>query len=501
MRITAKQALINWNKFKKDLERQTPVDRTEKAADKIARVKRLEADDEAWMKYYFPGYCKKPFAPWQSRYIKASQKKGKRFIVRKVFRGGAKTTLTQMLMCKKVMTRSVRNMLWVSKNLDAAIEMIRVLRLQFEGNPRLINDYGEQKNLGAWGDEKFVLRNGASIRALGKGQSPRGAKEEEARPDCIVWDDGDDDEEVRNKTRLDNTYDWCMGALFGCFSVGGDNLFIGLGNKIAQDCIIERLSLVADDCETVNLLNEKGQPTCPKWFTLADCLYMMEKMGTRLAQREYQNNPIVEGKVFKTEWVQYKPMRALSVYGRALVSYNDPSFKNKKNADHKALVLMGLVGHEIHIVKAWCGLATVHEMVMWHYELDQYLKARSATAEMYMEEVFLQDLLYDDFNKVAEEMKYPIPIRGDKRKKPDKDARIESLGGHWERGNWYFNELEKENHHMQRLITQFTLFEMGLNGIKKDGPDACEGAYVKLKEKIFLSSPAIIGSRKSTRLY
>lgn len=499
MRID-KQALKQWDQFVKDVERYTIVDRSEDDVAKLKRIAELEGDWQAWLKYYFPQYCSKPFTKWQKQYAAAILKTGKRFVVRKVFRGGAKTTVTQMLVMYMIMTKRVKNLLWVSKNLEAAIEMIRVLRLQFESNQRLINDYGDMKNIGAWSDEKFVTRTGASVRAIGKGQSPRGAKEEEARPDCIICDDIDDDEEVRNKTRLDQTFDWVMGALFGCFSVSGENLFIGLNNRIAKDCIIERLSDIADDTDTINLLNSRGKPTCPEWFTLADCEYMISKMGTRLAQREYFNNPIVEGKVFRSEWFQEKAMQSLSNY-TALVSYLDPSFKSRKNADHKALVLLGLTGGEIHIIKAWCAQATVNEMVMWHYELDKYLKSTGAVAEMWMEEVFLQDLLYNDFNQAAQEMGYPIPIRGDTRKKPDKDARIEALSGYFERGQLYFNSLEFGNHHMQRLKQQFLLFEPGSNGIKKDGPDAVEGAIYKAKEKIFVSQPAVVGQRKRSNKY
>lgn len=500
MRIE-KNALIRWDKFLKDLEQSVPVDHNENSGDRLKRVQTLEADWQKWLQYYFPKYCSKPFTAWQKRYAKALLQPGKRFVVRKVFRGGAKTTITQMLIMYMIMTKRVRNVLWVSKSGEAAIEMIRVLRLQFEGNPRLLHDYGELKNLGAWTDEKFVTRTGASVRAIGKGQSPRGAKEEEARPDCIVVDDIDDDEEVRNKTRLDQTYDWVMGALYGCFSVDGNNLFVGLNNRIAQDCIIERLSQVKHaDVETVNLLNEKGKPTCPEWHTLDQCLYMIDQMGTRLSQREYFNNPIVEGKVFKNEWLQHKPMRSLTNYA-VLVSYLDPSFKSRKNADHKALVLLGLIGGEIHVVKVWCAQATVQEMVLWHYELMEYLKMHNGTADMYMEEVFLQDLLYQDFNQVALEKGFPVPIKGDTRKKPDKDARIEALSGYFERGQVYFNELEEANHHMQRLQEQLLLFEMGNNGIKKDGPDALEGAIFKAREKIFVSAPAVIGARRRSAKY
>lgn len=499
MRINNQQ-LIEWEKFLKDLERATPVINDETPEEKRKRVDGLMADWQKALRYYFPNYCTKPFTAWQKRYAKRLLGKGKRYIVRQVFRGGSKTTFTQMMVVYMILAKRIRNLLWVSKSLEAAMEMTRVLRLQLEGNQRLINDFGEQKAIGAWGDEKFVTRSGVSVRAIGKGQSPRGAKEEEARPDCIILDDVDDDEEVRNETRLNNTWDWTMGALFGCFAVDGDNLFIGLGNKIAEDCIIERMRQIADDFEQVNLLNAAGRPTCPEWFTIEDCNYMIGKMGTRLAQREYFNNPIVEGRVFKTDWLQYKKLPRLSEY-KYLVAYLDPSFKNKKTSDHKSLVLVGLMRGEYHIHKAYCAKASVNEMIAWHYDLDQYLRRHNAAAQYWMEEVFLQDLLYDDFNKAEDTYGYRIPVRGDTRKKPDKDARISACSGDFERGNVYFNEDEKDNHHMQELWMQFSLFAPGETRIAKDGPDSFEGAREILKQMVFTSEPPTYGKRQLSSKY
>lgn len=498
MRISEKQKLLNWDRFVKDTMRATPIDRSEAVEKKITRKKNLEDDWEAFMLYYFPQFCKAKFARWQKRYVKRVLQGGKKYIVRKIHRDGAKTTFTQMLVIYLMCRGKFKNLLWVSKSNDGAMEMLRAVRLQLEANQRLINDYGEFKTLGAWTDDKFVTRQGVSFRAIGKGQSPRGAKEEENRPDVIICDDIDDDEEVLNKTRLDKSWDWMTGALFGCFSVDGDILFLVLNNKIAKDCLVERASEVADDSETVNLLDENGNVTWPERFSLEDCQYMIKKMGTRLSQREYFNNPITEGKNFKSEWIQHKPMKSLKDYS-VLLSYLDPSFKSGKHADHKALILLGLCKGEIHVIKAWCAKASVAEMIEWHYQLKSYLDSESAVADMYMEEVFLQSLLYKDFYEASVAKGFAIPIRGDTRKKPDKDSRIGALAGYFERGQWYFNDLEKENHHMQQLVEQFILFEQGSNGVKKDGPDACEGGLYLAQQKIIHRVPPVIGKRQTNR--
>ncbi|MGD1960546.1 MAG: hypothetical protein ACFB2Y_16925 [Fulvivirga sp.] len=501
MKQTSKQALKRWDDLVKGLKKQTPVDLNEPKAAQLKRKERLLRRWDQFMYYYFPNYCRAHFSKWHKRMAGKIINEGKIYLVRKIHRDGAKTTFTQMLVIYLAVRGDIENLLWVSKTYDAAEEMLRPIRLQFEGNDRLKHDFGDQKTYGTWSDGKFVLASGISFRALGKGQSPRGTKEEEKRPDIIICDDIDDDEEVLNEQRLNKSWDWMTGALYGSFSITGNKRFIVLNNRIAKDCLVERASQKADNTETVNLLDKEGKPSWPERFSLADCLYMIEKMGTRLSQREYFNNPIIEGKVFKEEWIQFKKLPRLSQYAY-LVAYLDPSFKNKRTADHKALLLIGLYKGEYHIIKAYCANASIAEMIGWHYELNDYLRSQGITAHWFMEEVFLQDLLYDDFNAAGLSRGYRIPVQGDTRKKPDKDSRISATSGDFERGSVYFNAAEQENHHMKELYEQFLLFEMGKNGIKKDGPDAWEGGRFKLQELVFTAQPPVVGKRgRSKNMY
>ncbi len=108
-----------------------------------------------------------------------------------------------------------------------------------------------------------------------------------------------------------------------------------------------------------------------------------------------------------------------------------------------------------------------------------------------MEQVFLQDLLYKDFAAAAVK-KHPLPVSGDTRKKPDKDARIEAMSGLFERGSIFFDEDIKEEHHTQALIEQLLNFEPGVKTLK-DGPDALEGAIFLLNQSLALSADVEVG--------
>ncbi len=55
---------------------------------------------------------------------------------------------------------------------------------------------------GAWETGEFTCQSGCSFRAIGAGQSPRGTRNKNFRPDCILIDDIDTDEECRNPERI-----------------------------------------------------------------------------------------------------------------------------------------------------------------------------------------------------------------------------------------------------------------------------------------------------------
>jgi hypothetical protein len=497
--------------FVKQIKSDAPAQIGESVHARKERVQYL-LDKKNWpkaMKYYFPNWVKSEFAPFHIRggnaVLNFTQKKN--VFVWEIARNMSKTTWWQMkaimLNLRKIsgLSHGYDAGIWWSKTFDQASESLTSIRLQFEHNPKLKQDFGEFKSFGQWDEKSFTTSQGLYWKALGKGQSPRGSKKDEQRVNLFIGDDFDDDEEIRNQKRLDQSWEWFTDALMPVADVSDHALYVMLNNLIGKDSIQARAVKIADYHERVNLLDERGRPSWAARHSLEDCQYMINKIGTRAAQKEYFNNPLVEGKVFKEEWLQYKKVDNLGSY-HALLAYLDPSFKSKKNADHKALVLIGAKDGEFHVIKVFCDVASVEEMIEWHYDLEAYVKAKGGICEFWMEEVFLQDLLYKDFAEVAKRKGWPIGVHGDTRKKPDKDARISSIAGYFERAQIFLNENEKDNHHMQRLREQLLLFEPGFTGIKKDGPDALEGGLFKIMEKIQTSQPTVIGKRsKSKNMY
>jgi len=474
-----REFIQRWEQYRANIERETELT-PETEGEKRARIKRLEGNFEEFCQYYFPQFASAPFARFHKQFAKRVIANDKIYIVRAWAREHAKSVVAGLFLPVYLMcTGRLHNMLLVSHSKDNADELLMPIMVNLESNQRLINDYGKFKSWRGWETGKFVTAKGQSFRAIGAGQSPRGTRNEEKRPDFILIDDIDTDEERRNQSRIDKKWEWIEKALFPTMSISGTKRFVLVGNIIAKESIIVKASRVADDFEQINILDKSGNPSWPERYTLDDVNYMLSKISYAAGQSEYFNNPITEGAVFKDlTWGSVPPLSKF----KYLVCYTDPSYKAK--GDFKATVLVGEHQGVFYIIKARLEQTTTAKMIEWHYDMRQHV-AEKAAIYYYMEEVFIQDIFLQEFRDEGKRRGSYIPIVGDDRKKPDKFSRIEANLEPLNRtGRLIFNEKERECPHMTRLIDQFKCIEPNLSQGHDDGPDAVEGAVFIINNKL-----------------
>jgi len=486
--MTDKQWIARFRQHAKMIYETTQINVNESKEDGVKRREELEADPEKWFQYYFPAYAYAEPAPFQKEATKRVLANREWYEVRIWSRELAKSTRTMMEVFYLTLVghgsdppadrHPRRYVLLISNSLDNATRLLAPYRLNFEYNQRIIQDYGEQQGTAKWTELEFFTMNGTAFRALGAGQSPRGARNEEARPDIILFDDIDTDADCLNPEIIAKKWRWIEEAAIGTRSVSEDTTIIFCGNRIAVDCCIERASKLADHHETINIRDEDGFSVWPQKNAEAHIDRVLAQKSYAAQQKEYFNNPITEGSVFKQ--MAYKPVRQLSEYDM-IVCYTDPSYKTTN--DYKATVLVGKWQNEYHIIKCFLAPATTAEMIDWHYTImDIVATVEQACCYYFMEQVFMQDVLVKEVSDAGVRTKRAIPISGDTRRKPDKFMRIESLLEPLHRnGQLYLNEHERKNPHMARLAEQFTAFAPGSRA-HDDGPDAVEGAVWKINE-------------------
>jgi len=502
-----KKAFSEWQQHNREVAGFTNIDESEDKSTQLKRIERARKDYAFFVEYYFPHFCTDKstgkITPSAKFHIQAAQTILKEHNLRGVFqwaRGHAKSThmdvfIPLWLKCQK--QREINVIVLVGKSEDNAQTLLADVQSELEYNKRYIHDFGKQYNRGHWLDGEFVTDDGTAFFARGRGQSPRGLRYRDARPDYIVIDDLDDDELCQNEARVNKLTDWVKEALFGTLGATGGR-FIMVGNLIGKTSVLANVSRIENvKVSRVNVYDKNGKPSWPEFWTPERIEDRRLFMGYRAFEKEYMNNPITEGAVFKNDWIRWKKLPDIRKYEH-IVAYCDPSFKGSTKNDYKAIKVWGKIGTELHNIKNFVRQSSTTEMVRWFYDLHESLPD-SVICDYYMEANFLQDIILDEFTEEGNRRKYQLPIRGDKRKKPDKFQRIESISPLWERGFiWYSEELKNDRDTLTGL-EQLLSLEKGSH-VHDDAPDADEGAiYILQKRTRIESFTPRIGTRTTSK--
>lgn len=370
-----------------------------------------------------------------------------------------------------------------SSTSDNAERLLLPYKVQLESNNRIENDYGRQQSLGNWEAGEFVTQKGASFRALGAGQSPRGTNNDAVRPDVILVDDIDTDEACRNPERIKDAYKWLSEALYPTRSISNPLLWLACGNIIAKYCCITEMAKLADKHEVINIRDKNGKSTWANKNTEAFIDRTLKPIPWSAQQKEYFNNPISEGDIFKE--LTYGKCPPLKHCDQVVV-YADPSTSNKdrgrnKQASYKSVVVVGSKGRKRYIYRCWVEQTSNAKFVDWLYEAYLYLKEKGVDhSRIYIENNSLQAPHYEQVllpltYQKADDYNFTLPVTPDARRKPDKFFRIEGtlepLNRH---GNLIFNVSQKEEPNMIRMHDQ--MISVSEQAKVMDAPDALEGA-------------------------
>lgn len=465
----------------------------ETAEQKLKRINELSGDFVKFARYYFPHYLDSDFAWFHKKAAKEIEDDPAGFFVLEWPRESAKSVIADIIIPMYLYARGeLSGMVIVSGNEDKAKTLLSDIQAELTANERWIHDFGQLASYGDWAEGKFSTADGIGFWAFGRGQSPRGIRKAARRPNYAVVDDIDDKVIVKNDQRVKEIVDWVLEDLYGALSIKGARLVIA-GNRIHKKSILAHLvgDVEPDDPKRSGIVHIKvyaienprthqaadppnGVPAWKERYTLKELVDKMEKMGYRASRREYFHEHHEDGHVFKNDWILWGKMLPQNKYD-AIISYCDPSFKSGKDNDYKAIMTIGKVGKYIHILDAWVRQTTVKSMVVKFYDL---FGIYGNGARYYMEANMLQDLLLDEFDNEADGQGYYMPIRADKRAKPDKYTRVENLTPLFERGLVILNETQRKNPDMQTFIQQLTGFPFAHD----DAPDALEGGVFLIQK-------------------
>ena len=399
----------------------------------------------------------------------------------------------------------------ISDSSEQAEGFLDNIRVEFEENTAILEDFGVLAG-SVWRSNVLLTKTNIKIEAIGSGKKIRGRKHRNWRPDLIILDDVENDENVRTPEQRKKLKDWFDKAVSKCGDDYTDIIYIGtllhydsllaktLTNpayrSIKYKAVIQFSQ--ADDLwqqwETIftDLSNDDRESEALAFFqahkeamlegtqvlweeklSYYDLMVMRVSEGEASFNSEEQNEPInPDDCLFMEEWFDY--------YNEAEVNFGDPAFDffgfidpslgKTKRSDFSAIVT--LAKHKgsgyMYVVDADIERRHPDRIIADVLAKERWLRAsfghgyRKLGAETNQFQWFLKE----ELAKASAKAGLYLPIE-EVQQTSDKVMRSQTLQPDVK------NKYIKFNRRHKRLLEQLTQFPMGAHD---DGPDALEGA-------------------------
>ena len=400
----------------------------------------------------------------------------------------------------------------LSDSSDQAEGFLTDIKTEFEENAAIREDFGDLEGK-VWKASVILLSNGTKIEALGAGKKIRGRRHKQWRPDLILCDDLENDENVNTADQRKKLRNWFYKAV----SKAGDTYtdIVYIGTLLHFDALLANVANnpsyktskyrgvisfatnteLWDAWEVIftDLSNEGRQEDAKEFFeankeemldgtkvlweqklSYYDLMVIRISEGEASFNSEIQNDPIdPDSCTFQEEWFDFydddgKILPDFSDPKFVFIGSNDPSLGKNKKSDTSSIFALAkdLSTGYIYVVIADISKRKPDQIIADAIENSRRLQrdykrpyykfgVETVQFQYYFAEIMRQ--------KSAEEGEY-LPIE-EINSVQNKDARIQSLQPFVKNGYIKFSKKHKT------LLKQLYEYPMGKND---DGPDGLQ---------------------------
>lgn len=424
-------------------------------------------------------------------------------------RGHAKSTnLTFKDTIHAVLYQYKHYILILSDSSDQAEGFLEDIKTELEDNANIIMDFGIQKGK-TWKTGQIITKTDIQLDAIGSGKKVRGRKHRNWRPDLIVLDDIENDENVNTAEQRKKLNSWFTKAVEKAGDTYTDIIYIGtilhydslLNNILTKNPRYQRKKYQAviqeaentalwDEWERIytNLFNDTHEQDARIFFeaneeemlkgtkvlwedkwSYYDLMIMKVSEGVASFNSELQNEPIdPENAAFNEEWFDYYEPEEIdfSKDEFVLIGANDPSLGKNKKADTSSIINLALslkTGY-MYVVEASVEKRKPDVIIEDVIEMSKRNKRDwkkgfyKFGVETVQFQYFFKDVMVDRARKTGEY----IPIE-EIQSIVNKDLRILSLQP------LIKNKYIKFNRNHKALLEQLKEYPMGKNDDAPDG--------------------------------
>lgn len=405
----------------------------------------------------------------------------------------------------------------ISDSSEQAEGFLDNIRVEFEENEFLKEDFGDLTGK-VWRSNVLITSTNIKVEAIGSGKKIRGRKHRNWRPDLLVLDDIENDENVRTPEQRSKLENWFLKAV----SKAGDDYtdIVYIGTLLHYDSLLAKtlknpgykaikykavISFSkADDLwkkwEDIytDLSNDNHEEDAKAYFeanrkemlegtqvlweeklSYYDLMVMRVTEGEASFNSEEQNEPInPEDCIFNKEWFEF--------YNDAEIVFNskeyyffgfvDPSLGKTKHSDFSAIITMAKhkVSGYMYVMDADIERRHPDKIIADVLEKEKWLRRDYGKGykKFGAETVQFQWFLKEELAKASAKAGLYLPIE-EVPQVSDKTMRVQTLQPDVKNHYIKFNKRHK------LLLEQMEHFPMGAHD---DGPDALEGCRTIAKK-------------------
>lgn len=352
-------------------------------------------------------------------------------------RGEAKSTIVSKLYTLYRIVMNISHyIIIIMDSTDQAYSIIDFIKNELEFNPRLASDFPKVAGQGRrWQVGSIITKNNIKVEAVGAGKKLRGRSHGTYRPDLVILDDIENDENVRSPTQRDKLHDWLSKSVLGLTGVGVKMDVLYIGTILHHDSVLNRTLNTAgwrtrkfkalmqmpdnmalwDEWESIFLSSKDQDGNSPQadafyeahkdemdkgairsWLArpLLDLMKIRARNGHSAFDSEYQNDPTAGDDAPFAHAIHY-----WSVLPDKLIYFGacDPSLGKKgQGRDPSAIIIVGL---DRQTGKVYCINADIKKRVPDKIISDviayqkQYKCVRWAVESVQFQEFFRTELI------------------------------------------------------------------------------------------------------------
>lgn len=488
MKAAHKRAIERYRKKIELIRSSVSVVPDETLAEKKARIERLKHDTKAMVDYYFPHYATSECADFQLDFTKRLEKDPTFTGFAKWGRGLAKSVWNNVIIPFKIwLKHGYYYFVLIGVNEKRACQLLEDLRAEFEANPRIIADFGEQQQLGRWDEALWVTKGGFIGQALGFGQSCRGLRVGSKRPMHYNCDDLETRQTIKNEKRQDEMVEWVENELLPSMD-GEQERLVFSNNWFAEVMFLRKLAALHPDWHVHEVKAYDPATYEPRWKSKYKPDYYRKKekkMGVLAAHAEYNHDAKPKGKIFKPEMIQWTTLPALNHFSM-IVGHWDIAYSDAETADFNAVRIWGLYKDNFYYITSFVKQCKMAEAVRYMCHIQNGLPS-SVSIHWRFEAQFWNDEVNRTIREVSAAERCNLLITKVDTPRTKKYDRILTLHPRYQNGRIYYNDNMKSHADTQMGLKQLYGIEPGYSG-KDDAPDADEQAISFLEKHIVIGS-------------